>query len=240
MATPLSTSKIEIIEETRFQVNLPLGKRNKCPGACGVGSQTYNSHNGKTCHQVNKLCTIKFCRECLLNRKKRGLQPTGALVKTAKAAGFSSVNEMLRVEGFENVDSLKANGASQKKLDGKDGASLPIKRGKENLVGNGDQSFRPRNAVGDRNQKRVKREGLRENNRKNICYCENDDGEDLENKCLGDMAMLNNSAGAKKDDGEVQLPQGNESTREAGVDVPTEDVRHALDFLQLCSSVWED
>lgn len=41
-------------------------------------------------------------------RKKRGYHPTGSLVHTAKAKGFSSVLEMLRVEGSETLDSEKS------------------------------------------------------------------------------------------------------------------------------------
>ncbi|KAK6927969.1 Zinc-finger domain of monoamine-oxidase A repressor R1 [Dillenia turbinata] len=257
MATPLSTSKTQIIGETRVQVNLPQGKQNKSPGVRVVRSQTYNSQNGKTCHQcrqktmdimaqcknlkAKKPCTIKFCHKCLLNRygeiseevanledwkcpkcrgicncsqcmKKRGCQPTGALVKTAKEAGFSSVFEMLHVEGFKNVESCKANGA----VGEKDGASFPIKRGKENVVRNGGSGFSPTNAVGDRKQKRVKRE-------------------DLGSKYPADMVLNDNAAA-----GEIQLPEGIELSRVAGVDVPAEDVRHASEFLEFCSSVWEE
>ncbi|XP_050258099.1 uncharacterized protein LOC126703192 isoform X1 [Quercus robur] len=85
----------------------------------------------------NKQCTFHFCHKCLLNRygekaeemavlddwmcpkcrgicncsfcmKKRGYHPTGSLVHTAKAKGFSSVLEMLRVEGSETLDSEKS------------------------------------------------------------------------------------------------------------------------------------
>ncbi|KAF5181603.1 Cell division cycle-associated 7-like protein [Thalictrum thalictroides] len=90
----------------------------------------------------NKPCTLKFCHKCLLNRygeeaekvnkledwacptcrgicncsfcmKKRGHQPTGILVHTAKATGFRSVSDMLDVHGTgkesfsdENDDSI--------------------------------------------------------------------------------------------------------------------------------------
>ncbi|KAJ4972521.1 hypothetical protein NE237_005695 [Protea cynaroides] len=122
-------------------------KRTKCPGVRVIGGRIYDSENGKTCHQCrqktmdfsaacknrknDKLCTIRFCHKCLLNRygekaeemavlddwkclkcrgicncsccmKKRGHQPTGILVHTAKATGFSSVSEMLHVTDPEN------------------------------------------------------------------------------------------------------------------------------------------
>ena len=41
-------------------------------------------------------------------RKKRGHQPTGILVHTAKATGFSSVSEMLLLNGSENLGSERS------------------------------------------------------------------------------------------------------------------------------------
>ncbi|XP_042490214.1 uncharacterized protein LOC122070158 [Macadamia integrifolia] len=121
-------------------------KRRKCPGIRVIGGRIYDSENGKSCHQCRqktmdfssacknlkngKLCTIKFCHKCLLNRygekaeetavsddwkcpkcrgicncsfcmKKRGHMPTGILVHTAKKTGFSNVSEMLHVTGPE-------------------------------------------------------------------------------------------------------------------------------------------
>ncbi|CAN8232994.1 unnamed protein product [Cochlearia groenlandica] len=78
----------------------------------------------------DKTCPIKYCTKCLLNRygekleevalkndwtcpkcrgncncsccmKKRGQSPTGILVHTAKATGFSSVSELLKSNGSE-------------------------------------------------------------------------------------------------------------------------------------------
>ncbi|KAJ4961799.1 hypothetical protein NE237_021709 [Protea cynaroides] len=121
-------------------------ERTESPGNRASGGRVYNSKNGKSCHQCrqktlnfssacktlknNKLCTLKFCHKCLLNRygekaeemavsddwtcpkcrgicncsfcmKKRGYRPTGMLVNTAKESGFSSVSEMLHVKGPE-------------------------------------------------------------------------------------------------------------------------------------------
>ncbi|VFQ99934.1 unnamed protein product [Cuscuta campestris] len=117
-----------------------------------------------------KPCTIQFCHKCLLNRygekaeevattddwicpkcmgicncsfcmKKRGYQPTGILVHTAKATGFTSVSEMLQVKApgnsqnsehesvVENKDALpKKNSDSSKGTE----VVPPTKRGKEN------------------------------------------------------------------------------------------------------------
>lgn len=98
--------------------------------------------------QKDKLCPINFCHKCLSNRygekaeevslledwkcpkcrgicncslcmKKRGCQPTGQLVHTAKATGYSSVRDMLQITGINNVDQIKAlknRSGSRKKI----------------------------------------------------------------------------------------------------------------------------
>ncbi|XP_052197579.1 uncharacterized protein LOC127804687 isoform X3 [Diospyros lotus] len=115
----------------------------------------------------NKPCTIMFCHKCLFNRygekaekmadledwicpkcrgicncslcmKKRGHRPTGILVHTARATGFSSVSDMLNVKGPENL----GIGRTVKGIDiGTEAVAsereeppiaLPRKRGKEN------------------------------------------------------------------------------------------------------------
>ncbi|XP_019173164.1 PREDICTED: uncharacterized protein LOC109168561 isoform X4 [Ipomoea nil] len=108
----------------------------------------------------NKPCVIRFCHKCLLNRygekaeevstlenwncpkcrgicncslcmKKRGFQPTGILVHTAKATGFTSVSEMLLVKGPENIDHEKAlnkKDAPTKETDASDKESRKMKR----------------------------------------------------------------------------------------------------------------
>ncbi|CAA7397646.1 unnamed protein product [Spirodela intermedia] len=94
-------------------VHAPAPKQNKSPGVRLVGGRIYDSEHGKTCHQCRqktmdfaaacsnsrslKPCRIHFCHKCLLNRKKRGQQPTGILIHAAKAIGCSSVSEMLRL-----------------------------------------------------------------------------------------------------------------------------------------------
>ncbi|KAL9148305.1 hypothetical protein ABFS82_12G033200 [Erythranthe guttata] len=109
----------------------------------------------------NKPCAIMYCHKCLLNRygeeamevdvaeewscpkcrgicncsicmKKRGHQPTGMLITTAKATGFSSVSEML-IKGAENLNNEKVitdKNASPKK----EVVPSPRKRGKENSI----------------------------------------------------------------------------------------------------------
>ncbi|CAL9067697.1 uncharacterized protein LOC103976670 isoform X1 [Musa acuminata AAA Group] len=121
-------------------------KHNKSLGVRVAHGRTYDSENGKSCHQCrqrttdfgapcrqirkDKPCPIKFCYKCLLNRygekaeevalmqdwscpkcrgvcncsccmKKKGHLPTGILIHTAKATGFSSVHELLYKQGSD-------------------------------------------------------------------------------------------------------------------------------------------
>ncbi|KAG5527906.1 hypothetical protein RHGRI_028735 [Rhododendron griersonianum] len=118
----------------------------------------------------NKPCTTSYCKNCLLNRygekveevtvledwfcpkcrgicncsccrKKQGHQPTGRLVHTAKATGFSSVSELLRVKGLELA------------------VALPKQWGKENSVTENSNSNLN---LDEKKQKRMKQEGLKE------------------------------------------------------------------------------
>ncbi|XP_004233500.2 uncharacterized protein [Solanum lycopersicum] len=98
--------------------------------------------------QKDKLCGINICHKCLSNRygenamelslledwkcpkcrgicncslcmKKRGFPPTGQLVSTAKATGYSSVSDMLQFTGIENIDQIKVlkdKSGSRKKI----------------------------------------------------------------------------------------------------------------------------
>ncbi|XP_010265236.1 PREDICTED: uncharacterized protein LOC104603026 [Nelumbo nucifera] len=138
----------------------------------------------------DKPCTIKFCHKCLLNRygekaeevallgdwkcpkcrgicncsfcmKKRGHQPTGILVHTAKATGFSSVSEMLHVKGPENVGAekiLKNVVSSPKKQDASNKVTVtasPKKVGKENLfAGKVDLNSQPKPLTSDGDDKK--------------------------------------------------------------------------------------
>lgn len=106
-----------------------------------------------TIQSNNKPCPIMFCHKCLLNRygekakevsalgewscpkcrgicncsicmKKRGHQPTGILITTAKETGFSSVSEML-LKGVGQFTNMVASPS-------KEAAVSPRKRGKEN------------------------------------------------------------------------------------------------------------
>ncbi|XP_022998039.1 uncharacterized protein LOC111492807 isoform X1 [Cucurbita maxima] len=192
-------------------------KRTKSPGVRVIGGRIYDSENGKTCHQCrqktmdlaasctnmkgDKLCTIKFCHKCLINRygekaeevmlkggwkcprcrglcncsvcmKKKGLKPTGLLVHTAKATGYSSVSEMLLVNGSECLDHAKDTAfevASPNKHASEDEVSVMIStrnEGKENsLNGNNKSNLNLQNQTPNSEKKELKdmkRQGLKE------------------------------------------------------------------------------
>ncbi|XP_010263034.1 PREDICTED: uncharacterized protein LOC104601411 isoform X2 [Nelumbo nucifera] len=165
----------------------------------------------------NKPCTIKFCHKCLLNRygekaeemevldewkcpkcrgicncsfcmKKRGHQPTGILVHTAKATGFSSVSEMLKVKGPENLVSekiLKNVVASPKKQDAANketDVTSPKNVGKENnFVGKFDLNLQPTPLTSDGNEKEIGK-----NKRKNMS--QNDSSDNMHDEVRDDVA----------------------------------------------------
>ncbi|XP_057522259.1 uncharacterized protein LOC130802317 [Amaranthus tricolor] len=127
---------------------------------------------GCTNMKGDKQCTMNFCHKCLLNRygenaeemealgnwncpkcrdicncsfcrKKKGHKPTGKLVHTAKATGFSSVSELLHVTGPDVCQELIV----------KSKTGSPKKRGKENLDSNS-----PPSSPNQDNAKNVKKE----------------------------------------------------------------------------------
>lgn len=58
---------------------------------------------------VHHFCVLILIEEWSCCRKRRGQQPTGALAHTAKASGFNSVSEMLRVKASENSELNNVN-----------------------------------------------------------------------------------------------------------------------------------
>ncbi|KAK6927968.1 Zinc-finger domain of monoamine-oxidase A repressor R1 [Dillenia turbinata] len=279
----LSSPRTEIMAESSTQENLEHEKRANVKTCHQCRQKTLNFVGScKNIKKADKLCTIRFCHKCLLNRygekaeevailgdwicpkcrgicncslcmKKRGHQPTGIFVNKAKAAGFSSVSEMLQVKGFDFVDSLKAPSTSPiTQVGEKDGVASLMTRGKENMNGNDDAGSSPRYIVSDESPNRVNGQGLLENNKETIHYCENDEGEEKGSKSLV-REVPNGSSGVKKKEAgksciskkkkivneEIRLPEGAEITKVAGVDVPAQDVGPALQFLEFCSTFEE-
>ncbi|XWS75439.1 hypothetical protein CRYUN_Cryun01aG0088300 [Craigia yunnanensis] len=146
----------------------------------------------------NKQCCMKYCHKCLLNRygekaeevtllvdwkcpkcrevcncsccmKKKGYKPTGMLVHTAKATGYSSVSELLQAKGPENFGHekiVKDTGDLPKKQKKESMATSPRKLGKENSFdGDCDSKVNSQNLTSlsnEKKSKKIKREGLKE------------------------------------------------------------------------------
>ncbi|ESQ47181.1 hypothetical protein EUTSA_v10028126mg, partial [Eutrema salsugineum] len=236
----------------------------------------------------DKTCPMKFCPKCLLNRygenaeevasmndwvcpkcrgncncslcmKKRGQRPTGILVHTAKATGFSSVSELLKKEGADKF-------FYKKKVKPEDDvvASL-LKLGEETTV--------VQNHVEVKKSKKSKREELKDV--KNGCDEEN--AAVKKSKIMRTKPVLkkkeHQSAEVKKSKititkpvlkkkehqnaevqkskiartkpvlkkkehqiEEVKLPQGIDSITVSGIDLPPEDAGNVFQFLEFCSA----
>ncbi|XP_041003585.1 uncharacterized protein LOC121249017 [Juglans microcarpa x Juglans regia] len=159
--------------------------------------------------KVNKLCAINFCHKCLLNRygekaeevemladwkcpkcrgicncsfcmKKKGHKPTGQLVQTARSAGYSSVSEMLNVNGSEElgdekvVENVGVSPNQPVALNKEPEVVSPKKLGKENSFDrktDTDSNSQKLATDFDDKSKKIKREGLKE-----ICNGSNDKG----------------------------------------------------------------
>ncbi|TXG57823.1 hypothetical protein EZV62_015652 [Acer yangbiense] len=188
-------------------------KRTKCPG-CRQKTTAFSATCKNL--KGNKQCTINFCHKCLLNRygekaedvallddwncpkcrgicncsqcmKKRGHKPTGQLAHAAKATGFSSVSEMLRIRGHDSSNHEKKIAeetvASVKESLSPNMESIADSLGKENSFdGNCDlnlnsQNLRP--VLNDRISEKKKQEGLKE-----ICNSNGDVDISLRKKTL--------------------------------------------------------
>nr|GLL19246.1 uncharacterized protein LOC109168561 isoform X4 [Ipomoea trifida] len=239
----------------------------------------------------NKPCVIQFCHKCLLNRygekaeevstlenwncpkcrgicncsccmKKRGFLPTGILVHTAKATGFTSVSEMLQVKGPENIDHEKAlnkKDAPTKETDASDKESRKMKRQEyeKTQKGNGDVSSTAIDTSPKKKKiNKMKQEGLpktknpnEEGSQKNEIHGECKRKRKSENmKKQVSSEMPDEATG--KDIGDVTdldiknenlnpvipLPEGIGLTAVAGADLPQEDIGDALQFLEFCAA----
>ncbi|KAK6150948.1 hypothetical protein DH2020_015880 [Rehmannia glutinosa] len=114
-------------------------KLDKSPGVRVVGKRIYDSANGKTCHQVWREgrgssyfsgVELPQVQRHLQLQKRKGHQPTGILINTAKANGFSSVSEML-LKGAEHLNHERVGAGMVVPLK-KEVVFSPRKRGKEN------------------------------------------------------------------------------------------------------------
>ncbi|KAG8373717.1 hypothetical protein BUALT_Bualt11G0053800 [Buddleja alternifolia] len=225
----------------------------------------------------NKPCTIKYCHKCLLNRygekaeevaalgdwccpkcrgicncsfcmKKRGCQPTGILIKTAKASGFSSVSEML-TKGAEHLNREKVIATPEKGKDcigdhktssekisqSPDKSKTKAKKTKRdrsaemmNNATNDEETLEETSGHNDEKKpKKSKKDEL-----ENVTVTEKEFVEPFEN----DKRKEEDSKTAKADlYAEVPLPIGSELKNVCGIDVRAEDVGNALQFLEFCA-----
>ncbi|XP_040939738.1 uncharacterized protein [Gossypium hirsutum] len=284
----------------------PKRRRNSSPGVRLIHGRIYDSQNGKTCHQCRqktvdfaascktkingKQCTIHFCHKCLLNRKKRGHQPTGVLVHAAKANGFASVSDMLHLKDSEKSGSqepvdvavsskkrkaaededseVKGTGNSRKESSCKEPNGLIrandkrdvtsntklmkcSKNGKEIVSeGNDLQKISPKKP---KISMKVSNEGKVINDMitaiqlidmKAPMKCDHGEDEVLNNAdpvvknkpiCRSpNLKKKNIKAKNETSDAEIVLPQGTSLNHIDGIDLPVEDVGHALQFLEFC------
>ncbi|GFZ12209.1 zinc-finger domain of monoamine-oxidase A repressor R1 protein [Actinidia rufa] len=225
---------------------------------------------------------IAACACVLMNlknrflRKKRGCCPTGRLVQAAKATGFSSVSEMLRLKNLEEFQ--KDSGESLKKeTTSKEEESVAStgKRKKENVFeGKSYSKSKHKTNGGDEKNENPQAKRLRKNDRSKVTKKITKDAgvspENLTNskkvlkknhkkpnKLEDSEAKMTNAGGAKYKKGngfhkcqkktaevqqdkvsdvEILLPQGTELTNVANVDLPAEDIGHALQFLEFCEA----
>ncbi|KAI3462522.1 hypothetical protein Pfo_019185 [Paulownia fortunei] len=173
----------------------------------------------------NKPCPIMYCHKCLLNRygekaeevaalgewncpkcrgicncsicmKKRGHQPTGMLINTAKATGFSSVSEML-LKGAEclNHEKVVANMVASPK---KEVVPSPRKPGKENSFdGKVDANLPNHDGKKSKKVKEVHKGNIDDNTSLNI-ISQSPDKRKLKQEGLEDINDCNKKLGTKE------------------------------------------
>ncbi|XP_039044630.1 uncharacterized protein LOC120184162 [Hibiscus syriacus] len=276
----------------------------------------------------DKQCTIHFCHKCLLNRygekaeemallsdwtcprcrgicncsfcmKKRGHQPTGILVRAAKANGFTSVSDMLLLKDSERSGSEEINDApvlsrKRKAADKECGIEKTGNCEKESSFKGSNGSIQANDKTAATRNTKLKK--LRSKNREEIVPESNDADFStqkitpkkckISNKALSegevisdmntaiqliDMKvskkcdhvedeMLNNSdpivmnkpiskspnpkkknveVKSEASDDDIILPQGKLLNCINGIDLPAEDVGHALQFLEFCEAFGE-
>ncbi|XP_010528456.1 PREDICTED: uncharacterized protein LOC104805549 [Tarenaya hassleriana] len=231
-----------------------------------------------TVMKKNKPCPIKYCHKCLMNRygekaeevalleewtcpkcrgicncsfcmKKRGHQPTGILVHTAKATGFSSVSELLHVKGPENFCYHRS--AKPENL-----VTAPRKPGRENAIEgkcdllngephvNGDENAGDESSpnmikisadISEHVSEKVSEEGTDQEVAKVV---ENNNVEGMIKNPRATLKLKKCDVEHKNEDYlfHAQLPEGISSISISGIDLPPEHVGHVLQFLEFCSA----
>uniref|UniRef100_A0A0D9WEV8 DDT domain-containing protein n=1 Tax=Leersia perrieri TaxID=77586 RepID=A0A0D9WEV8_9ORYZ len=226
----------------------------------GSGISDPEKDNRKTCHQCRqrtinfsgschnmkkgKMCTILYCRKCLINRygaeehkasmddtwtcpkcrdicncslcmKKKGLQPTGILAHAAKASGCASVHHLLKM----GDDAVAAAQSTQKARS----APAKKKQKKELVLGAAADPL----VEGD----------------ENVCIDFNAFSAPIKKQKR--TRKVYNGAPLVKDESpdapqeEVVLPKGIPVTNVAGAEWDSDDVGSALQFFEFCRTFAE-
>ncbi|KAI8528706.1 hypothetical protein RHMOL_Rhmol12G0168500 [Rhododendron molle] len=197
---------------------------------------------GWKCPRCRGICNCSFCM------KKRGCCPTGRLVLVAKASGFTSVSEMLLIKNSEEAGE-DASPASEKEVVPKEEGRVALTR--ESIQENGfeDKSYlksKHKTCGGvDEEYGNPQKEKLRKN----------DDSEGETKKITKEGGASPKMLTSKKQEPAVastrgrkrrnysderksylKLPRGIELSNVAQIDLPAEDIGHALQFLEFCAA----
>ncbi|KAM4114633.1 hypothetical protein ACJW30_04G083400 [Castanea mollissima] len=233
VAVAVSSSQTETKTKTKNKAKAkakPTTK--KSLGIRFIRGRVYDSQNGKSCHQdqgqwcrygekaeemavlddwmcpkCRGICNCSFCM------KKRGYHPTGSLAHTAKAKGFSSVLEMLRVEGSETLDSekslsqvSKASASSKKRKATNEESVMDLTRDcrKSNgTTGKSDSNFQAKppkmNGIGIETNGSKQRNLSKDGGTKNSCNG-NEDGDSLTEKSSSERYQSSEEASVQREE----------------------------------------
>ncbi|KAJ9567444.1 hypothetical protein OSB04_003410 [Centaurea solstitialis] len=227
-----------------LDLNLPSSsssstpKRTKSPGIRVVGSRIYDSKNGKTCHQCRqktmdfsvsctnqmenkKQCPLNLCQACLSNRYGEKAEEAAALGdwKCPRCRGICNCSFCMKKRGCGPtgilVHTAKKNGfasvSNLLKMDGSTVAKI-VEGGKRKTSSASDKE------IGD--------EPIRKKMKQEV------DGESEDEKKTIEETSEDHNV-------DIQLPKGTELINLAGVDMPSEDVGHALQLLEFCEAFGE-
>ncbi|KAH7856990.1 hypothetical protein Vadar_007725 [Vaccinium darrowii] len=204
----------------------------------GEKAEEMAEFGGWKCPRCRGICNCSLCM------KKRGSCPTGKLLHVVKASGFSSAFQMLMLTnskefGEDAVESSEKEIASKEE----DAVALSRKHRMENVLERESYSkSEHKNSFGDEKNENPETKRLRKN----------DSSKDTENipkdegaspgKMTSPMKELARGCNrANFSDGESypKLPQGIQLTHVANIELPAEDIGHALQFLEFCEAFAE-
>ncbi|XP_024975584.1 uncharacterized protein LOC112513527 [Cynara cardunculus var. scolymus] len=214
-------------------------KRTKSPGVRVIGSRIYDSKNGKTCHQCRqktmdfsvsctnqgenkKQCPLNLCQACLSNRYGEKAEEAAALGdwKCPRCRGICNCSFCMKKRGCGPtgilIHTAKKNGfasvSNLLKMDGSTVAKIVEGGGKRKTPSASDKE------IGDEPKRKKMKQEV--------------DGESEDEKNTNEETSEDHNV-------EIQLPQGTELINLAGIDMPSEDIGHALQLLEFCEAFGE-